>query len=312
MSSWCENHVDCDAMPMVKYQRSVFSSPSTHSFQTLQLEVESLVVGSTLFFPERSFIFSQYQLAFHGTVINDDGHRAINSAIVVIPTKDVFHIWYARLATEEHILLISLTSKCKTQLTNYLSVHFSSFELRKDIFESGCTSSENNFEELTILSSDDDDNDVGNVLASDDGLSDLLDPIKSTCRVMIIDSKMHDKLNEIILPRIHAEIFNIIKGWLRMMILAKHDSHTAFITRYSQHRCQSLPDQLNQSDCGLFMLRFAERFVIEDRSWMDLPHTVLEEITVGESDEDFIAKVNGMKDHIRHLIQNMTEMDLNI
>ncbi|CAD6189619.1 unnamed protein product [Caenorhabditis auriculariae] len=101
------------------------------------------------------------------------------------------------------------------------------------------------------------------------------------CRIMFMDSLMKDPKNQAVLTRIHERTFDLLRNWL-IMIFSAHKC-VILRSRISMIRCSSLPQQKNNVDCGLFVLAYAEVFLMHKYElWTKMQTSQLKRFKFGD------------------------------
>ncbi|CAI4229793.1 unnamed protein product [Auanema sp. JU1783] len=120
------------------------------------------------------------------------------------------------------------------------------------------------------------------------------------CRIIIVDSKMKDPLNAHILPSIHQQIFELLKGYVQLIVYTQFNTFPT--SKFTFIRCHNLPDQRNSYDCGLFLVRYIKTFSLS-RDFLKLDDIKLAGIRVPQSDTAFQLKIDEDRSQMKQLIE---------
>ncbi|VDM70345.1 unnamed protein product [Strongylus vulgaris] len=102
----------------------------------------------------------------------------------------------------------------------------------------------------------------------------------------------------------HTHITIAIKAALTM-------SDEKRLSRFELIRCDSLPCQTNNFDCGWFMCAFAERFT-KDIHWMGEPDDVVRHMSFdAEEEKQFRNRLTVMKEEVGSYMEKIAKRSLN-
>ncbi|RCN53405.1 Ulp1 protease family, catalytic domain protein [Ancylostoma caninum] len=127
-------------------------------------------------------------------------------------------------------------------------------------------------------------------------------------RLVLIDSKFDDPVNKVVLERIsesiHCHIGIAIKAALVTSDKPRHLKDFALI------RCDSLPCQTNNSDCGWFMCLFAEYYT-KNINWMALSNEQVRSMSLSLPEEEkFLARLKTIKREVGAYIERAAKRPL--
>uniref|UniRef100_A0A1I7T857 ULP_PROTEASE domain-containing protein n=1 Tax=Caenorhabditis tropicalis TaxID=1561998 RepID=A0A1I7T857_9PELO len=91
------------------------------------------------------------------------------------------------------------------------------------------------------------------------------DELAMECRIVIMDSLVHDQKYKTALNTAYNHAFDYIRLWLQMA--ASSLGEELMIGRVRRVICKKLPQQTNSVDCGIYMLAFAEYFTWYNTEW---------------------------------------------
>ncbi|KAL6739779.1 hypothetical protein Aduo_013192 [Ancylostoma duodenale] len=127
-------------------------------------------------------------------------------------------------------------------------------------------------------------------------------------RLVLIDSKFDDPVNKVVLEKIsesiHCHIGIAMKAALVTSDKLRHLKDFALI------RCDSLPCQTNNSDCGWFMCLYAEYFT-KNINWMALSNEEVRSMSLSLPEEEkFLARLRTIKREVGSYIEKAAKRQL--
>ncbi|KAK6749623.1 hypothetical protein RB195_001932 [Necator americanus] len=128
-------------------------------------------------------------------------------------------------------------------------------------------------------------------------------------RLVLVDSKFNDPINKDVLTRISHNIYRHIATAIRaaLVTLAKPRR----LKDFTLIRCDSLPCQTNNSDCGWFMCLFAEYYT-KNIGWMALSDDEVRHMSLTNKDkEQFLKRLSCIKFEIGAYMEKTAKKSLN-
>ncbi|CAJ0602153.1 unnamed protein product [Cylicocyclus nassatus] len=127
-------------------------------------------------------------------------------------------------------------------------------------------------------------------------------------RFIVVDSKFNDPINKEALARIAENMYYHIIMAIKAALVV---SDRKCLTRFTLIRCDSLPCQTNNSDCGWFMCAFAEHFT-KDIHWMGYSNEDVRHMSLAaEEEEKFYSRLTVMKEEIGAYMEKTAGRSLN-
>ncbi|EYB93251.1 hypothetical protein Y032_0184g976 [Ancylostoma ceylanicum] len=127
-------------------------------------------------------------------------------------------------------------------------------------------------------------------------------------RLVLIDSKFDDPVNKEVLERISESIHGHIIVAIKAALVTSDKPRR--LKDFALIRCDSLPCQTNNSDCGWFMCLFAEYYT-KNINWMALTNEEVRSMSLSSPEEEkFLARLRTIKREVGAYIEKAAKRSL--